>query len=154
MPEMMSFKFSENETQDFKKWVYKQKSENMAQCRALIVNTLQSTGRYAKMAAPVDKGFLRGKMRVNIGHEELGGSVEFGTNYAPYQEFGTGKYVFKNYSQYNRALEGLEDYASQFKGKGLRKVNIYPQPFLFPAFAIAVRNMMLKLKNMGFEPAK
>ena len=155
--EMMSFKLPASQVMQFKSWVYKQKSENVAQCRTLIVDTLGGIRRYAMVAAPVAKksgGTLKQSIYTVIGHEELGGSVVVGRNYAAYQEFGTGRYALKNYSQYNRALQGLEDYANEFRGKGLRKVNIYPHPYLFPAYSLGVRNMMLKLKRMGFEPKK
>ncbi|MGB0978549.1 MAG: HK97 gp10 family phage protein [Croceimicrobium sp.] len=58
---------------------------------------------------------------------------QVGTNvsYAPYMEFGTGRLV---------SLDALlraglpASYAAQFKGKGVRQVNIQPRPFLFPAY--------------------
>ena len=145
------FQFPESERKRFRDWAYSLKSENMEEVRKLIKKTLSDTERFAKLGAPVDKGRLRSSIRMNLGHEELGGSVGSNVKYAPYQEFGTGKWVFKNYSQYNRILPGLEKYASQFKGEGKRKVNIYPKAYLFPAFNLGVRSMMLKLDKMGFK---
>lgn len=46
--------------------------------------------------------------------------------YGPYMEFGTGGLV--------DVPPGLEDIAVQFKGKGVRKVNIAPRPFFFGPF--------------------
>lgn len=43
-----------------------------------------------------------------------------------YVEFGTGSEV--------DVPEGLEDYAMQFKGDGVRQVNLPAQPYLFPAW--------------------
>ncbi len=150
----MKLVMPESEKADFRRWVYKQKAENVAECRKLIDGTLQNIVRWAMTAAPVDKGFLRSSIRSVRSHDELGGSIYTQRNYAAYQEFGTGKYALKNYHQYNRALVGLEDYAMTFKGKGIRKVNMYPHPYLFPAYALGVKQMMLKLKQMGFEPVK
>ena len=45
--------------------------------------------------------------------------------YAPYHEFGTGDLV--------DIPPGLESIAIVFKGKGIRKVNISPQPYLYPS---------------------
>jgi HK97 gp10 family phage protein len=52
--------------------------------------------------------------------------VEYRTNYAAYVEFGTGGLV--------DVPAGLEDYAMQYKGAGIKQVNLPPRPFLFPAF--------------------
>jgi HK97 gp10 family phage protein len=81
--------------------------------------------RKAKRAAPVDFGRLRAAINVDRNPDGMGGSVIAATEYAVYQEFGTGEAV--------KIPLGLEDYARQFKGKGVRKINIPPQPFLFPA---------------------
>lgn len=43
--------------------------------------------------------------------------------YAPYVEFGTGTLV--------KVPAGLEDYAIQFKGRGVKEVNLPARPFLF-----------------------
>ena len=44
-----------------------------------------------------------------------------GQKYAPYMEFGTGGLV--------DVPSGLEDYAIQFKGQGIKTRSIYRQPF-------------------------
>lgn len=46
--------------------------------------------------------------------------------YSAFQEFGTGDLV--------EVPEELKDIAILFKGKGIRKVNLKPQPFMHPAF--------------------
>lgn len=54
-------------------------------------------------------------------------TVEITSNahYTAYVEFGTGDFV--------SIPEGLEDFAAQFKGQGIRKVNRRAKPFIFPA---------------------
>ena len=61
-----------------------------AKMRALEKCGLVAEG-YAKKAAPVDTGNLRN----SIGHKVTEDAVYIGTNteYAPYMEFGTGKYT-------------------------------------------------------------
>lgn len=45
--------------------------------------------------------------------------------YSAYMEFGTGGLV--------EIPDELKEIAIQFKGKGIREVNLMPQPFLYPA---------------------
>ena len=82
--------------------------------------------RDAVRLAPVDKGFLRGaiswKRNARLNYE-----VVAQTKYAPYVEFGTITKV--------EIPAGLEGYAAQFKGKGIKKTGgMRARPFLFPAF--------------------
>lgn len=55
-------------------------------------------------------------------HKTLGNAK----NYAPYQEWGTGGLV--------SVPAELSDFAIQFKGKGVRQVNMAPHPFFFPPY--------------------
>lgn len=87
--------------------------------------------RGAKERAPVDEGRLRAsiyfeKRRSNGLLWEVGAKVK----YAPYMEFGTGRKV--NLNQL-RAAGFPESFAAQFRGRGIKQVNIRPQPFLFPS---------------------
>jgi HK97 gp10 family phage protein len=101
-----------------------------AQIKDATSLSLINIQRKAKRAAPVNKqvgygGRLRAAINIDRNPDGMGGSVIAATEYAVYQEFGTGEAV--------KIPLGLEDYARQFKGKGVRKINIKPQPFLFPA---------------------
>lgn len=83
-----------------------------------------------KSLAPVDFGALRSSLKwaktAPLTFELVSSGA--GSSYAPYQEFGTGGLV--------RIPQGLEAEASQYKGKGIRQINMRPQPFFFaPAFA-------------------
>jgi hypothetical protein len=92
---------------------------------AILVTTRQ-TSYGAKMNAPVDKGRLRNSIRpFNKG---MTGEVVVGASYGPYQEYGTGTKV--------RVPSELSSYAMQFKGAGIRQVNLRPQPYFYPAFFI------------------
>lgn len=74
---------------------------------------------------PVDTGILKSSLQPEFDRSTLRGQVEARAKYAPYVEFGTGARV--------NVPQGLEQYAQQFKGKGIKQVNLPPQPFLFPA---------------------
>lgn len=75
----------------------------------------------ASSRVPTDAGFLKNSIYKEASglKAEVGASV----NYAPYVEFGTGSEV--------DVPQGLEDYAIQFKGAGIRQVNLPARPFLF-----------------------
>ena len=53
----------------------------------------------------------------------LNAEIGFTAHYAAYVEFGTGGMV--------DVPSGLEEYAIQFKGAGIRQVNLPARPFLF-----------------------
>jgi HK97 gp10 family phage protein len=75
-------------------------------------------------------------------YSEKGFSVRIGTalHYAPYVEFGTGTMV--------NVPAGLEDFAMQFKGAGIKEVNLPPRPFLFPAFEENIETFIEQLEKM------
>lgn len=96
---------------------------------------IQSTETEAVQSAPVDMGFLRASAYSEV--DGLEGVVGFKANYAPYMEFGTGGTV--------DVPSGLEEYAIQWKGQGVKQINITPQPFLYPAWK---RNGLKFLENL------
>jgi len=104
--------------------------------KAVAVATRQ-TSYNAKSFAPHDKrkvkykktgGRLRTDIHPKITDKGLTGEVIVGPHYGPYVEFGTGGLV--------RVPAELKEYAMQFKGAGIRKVNTGAQPYLYPAFFI------------------
>lgn len=93
----------------------------------------------AKRLAPVDLGFLRNNIAlVPIG--DLTFAVEASAKYSPYIEFGTGGEV--------NVPAGYEDLAIRFKGRGIRKVNIRPQPFLIPSYETEKPKLIDRLKKL------
>lgn len=100
----------------------KKKSE----VRDLTAETALGIQSDAKKDAPVDLGAYRSSIKVDFTGDGLGAQIGSEIGYGPYLEFGTGKMV-------NVPAE-LEAYAAQFKGKGIREVNLPARPHLFPAF--------------------
>lgn len=96
------------------------------------------TERKAKKNAPVDTGRLRSS--IHRTNNKLSGTVYTNVKYAPYVEFGTGSEV--------DVPEGLEDYAMQFKGDGVRQVNLPAQPFLFPAWEVVRPEYIKDIKEI------
>ena len=90
----------------------------------------------AKVAAPVDFGKLRQGIKAQpIAGKEMGYRVIAKEKYSAFMEFGTGGRV--------KVPTELKDVAIQFKGKGIREVNIQPRPFLYPAF-VKHRKILIK----------
>ena len=77
----------------------------------------------AKRDVPVDTGELQQSIRQGVENEGLAQTVGTNVEYAPYVEFGTGTEV--------DVPSGLEDYAIQFKGAGIKEVNLPARPYLF-----------------------
>jgi HK97 gp10 family phage protein len=100
----------------------------------------------AKRLAPIDLGRLRGSIYLKETELSNGGYVfTVGANrklapYAPYIEFGTGTEV--------TIPAGYEELAIVFKGKGAKKVNIRPQPFLIPSFEVEKPKLIERIKKI------
>ena len=95
--------------------------------------TVKDMERHAKRLAPFNKkigfgGTLRHNIKAvkveNLKWELLANAL--GTApYSAYMEFGTGGLV--------EVPDELKEMALRFKGKGIREVNLMPQPLLYPA---------------------
>ena len=98
--------------------------------------------RKAKQAAPVDKGTLKQSIRTELKGKTV--EVIAGAHYAPYIEFGTGGQV-----RLDDMLElGIPaSYAEQFKGKGLKNVNLPARPFFFSSARVGLKNLLVRLNN-------
>ena len=93
----------------------------------------------AKRLAPVDLGFLRNNIAlVPIG--DLTFAVEAKAKYSAYVEFGTGGQV--------NVPAGYEDLAMIFKGRGIRTINIRPQPYLIPSYEVEKPKLLQRLKKL------
>ena len=97
---------------------------------------------------PVDTGDLRGSIRAVLGANGLTWIVKAGgingVDYAPYVEFGTGAFVDKGFLQ----QYGLIQYASQFKGRGERQVNLPQRTFLYRNAADELTKKITEIKKI------
>ena len=106
-----------------------------------------TTTRLAKERVPKDTNHL---MKSISGRREGDQAVvEAKANYAPYVEFGTGREV--DLSEL-KELGIPESYAAQFKGKGIKEVNLPARPYLYNSARQALHemlsNMNRKIKNI------
>lgn len=91
---------------------------------------------------PVDTGALRASIKTEQTQAGLGFKATAGGEtapYAPYVEFGTGGYV--------EIPEGWEPIAAQFKGRGIKKVNLSARPYFVPNFNKAAKQFIDKMKK-------
>ena len=86
-------------------------------------------------------GFLRNQIHTDEVNE-YNYEIVARAKYSAYLEFGTGGLV--------NVPEELKELAIKFKGKGVRQVNIMPQPFLYPAF-VKGRKQYLKDLQDGLD---
>jgi HK97 gp10 family phage protein len=103
---------------------------------------IQSKARRSVASNSTDKGRLVGSIQlkeINKG-DKIIYTVGSALKYAPYVEFGTGGEV--------NVPAGYEDFAIQFKGKGIRKVNLRPRPYLIPAFESEIPVLRKNIQNV------
>ncbi len=103
-----------------------------------IVSFGQDVALKAKGRAPKDLGYLAQSTNARpiINGVEIFSNAE----YAPYVEFGTGAKV--------NVPQGLEQYAMQFKGKGVKQVNLKARPFFFNSFFEERPKLLKRLKDL------
>tara|TARA_R110002020_G_scaffold462556_1_gene682137 strand:- start:72 stop:515 length:444 start_codon:yes stop_codon:yes gene_type:complete len=111
-----------------------------------VSNELGKTGleivRLAKRAAPVDKGTLKQSISAQRSGKTL--NVIAAAHYAPYVEFGTGGRVDLD----DMLRLGIPaSYAAQFKGKGIRDVNLPARPFFFSSARVGFQNLFNRLNG-------
>ena len=96
----------------------------------------------ARRDVVVDNSTLRSSIQlkeINRG-DKIMYTVGSALRYAPYVEFGTGGTV--------NVPAGYEDFAMQFKGKGIRKINLRPRPYLIPAFESEIPVLRKNIQNV------
>lgn len=93
----------------------------------ILADNSRQLARSAIRFAPYDFGKLKQSIRAVKG-EDLSWKVVVMAKYGAYMEFGTGGLV--------RVPEEMQEMAIQFLGKGVRQVNLKPQPYLYPAFEL------------------
>jgi HK97 gp10 family phage protein len=105
---------------------------------AITNSTAESIVSDAKQRVVVDLGQLRqsiGNTNASVGNNR---SLVFANApYAAYVEFGTGGEV--------SIPKGFNEIAIKFKGKGVKKINLRPRPFLIPAYLIGAAAYAPKL---------
>ena len=152
MPEFMTIKMKESEKARFRSWLNGLSKENQTECKKIVVDTLHGIRRKAMMLAPVNKQigqgpFLSRQIHVILNSDRLGGMVHTQVKYAPYQEWGTGKFV--KVPAFVKTMFGVD--SRQWKSPRKHNHNMKPQPYFFEPARVGVNEMVVKIKNMGFK---
>lgn len=114
---------------------------------AVTNKTADNISGNAKQKAPVDLGQLRQSIGNTTATIAKNTSLIFASApYAAYVEFGTGGKV--------SVPKGFEDIAIKYKGKGIREVNLRPQPYLIPAYLNGLANYKKDLIKLLEREAK
>ena len=111
-----------------------------------VSNELGKTGleivRLAKRSSPTDKGTLKQSISAQRSGKSI--NVIAAAHYAPYVEFGTGGRVDLD----DMLRLGIPaSYAQQFKGKGIRDVNLPARPFFFSSARVGFQNLLNRLNG-------
>lgn len=93
----------------------------------------------AMQRVPVDQSQLINSIKPEIKDNGLTAVLKATAPHAAYQEFGTGGRV--------SIPKGMEELARQFKGRGLRNINLAPQPFMFPAWDKERKAFVIRLQK-------
>ena len=104
--------------------------------------SIQNKAKKSVAANSTDNGTLLGSIQLVsvLKDKRILYTVGSRLKYAPYVEFGTGGTV--------NVPAGYEDFAIQFKGKGIRKVNLRPRPYLIPAFESEIPILRKNIQNV------
>jgi hypothetical protein len=114
---------------------------------AVTNSTAEGIVSDAKQKVVVDLGQLRqsiGKTNASVGNNRS--FIFASAPYAAYVEFGTGGAV--------SVPKGFEKIAIKFKGKGVKKINLRPRPYLIPSYLIGVAGYGKKLVSVLEREAK
>lgn len=113
--------------------------ENKAKSRVAVDTTaLRTSIRASKLS--------NGSSIIKAGLANVSNSKGHLINYAAFVEFGTGKAASTNYKILDNA--SLTVYAGEFKGKGLRKVERTPRPYLFNSIDELLPQMIERIKKI------
>jgi HK97 gp10 family phage protein len=145
---MIKLSLPQSEMKAFRKWTEQISKEEEAKLKNLVARSGEMITYHAKLDAPVNKkkgagGRLRSSIASSYSTDGKTFTIEVNVDYAAFQEFGTGKYV--------RILPGYADIASEFRGKGIRRVNLHAQPYLFDNYERVNKAFLKELNKMGFN---
>jgi len=139
----MQAKISQPHLKALNKKISKLKGLSEQQLSNALASVAFDAARIAKQNVVVDNGDLKRSIsasKVDKNTVVFKASVK----YAPYVEYGTGRLV--NLSEMEE-LGIPASYAAQFKGKGIKEVNLPARPFFFSSLRIALAKGMIDINN-------
>jgi len=124
---MLSIEFNKQSLNAFYKYLKNLEDDVADYVRAEVEDSMLAIESEAANKVAVDTGALKNSiqsMPIKISKNQITGGVEVGAAYAPYVEFGTGTKV--------KVPSELSDFAAQYKGDGVKEVNLPARPFFYP----------------------
>jgi HK97 gp10 family phage protein len=124
---MLSIEFNKQSLNAFYKYLKNLEDDVADYVRAEVEDSMLAIESEAANKVAVDTGALKNSiqsMPIKVSKNQITGGVEVGATYAPYVEFGTGTRV--------KVPSELGDFAAQYKGDGVKEVNLPARPFFYP----------------------
>ena len=124
---MLSIEFNKQSLNTFYKYLKNLEDDVADYVRAEVEDSMLAIESEAASNVAVDTGALKNSIQstpIKVSKNEVTGGVEVGAAYAPYVEFGTGTKV--------KVPSELNDFAAQYKGDGVKEVNLPARPFFYP----------------------
>jgi HK97 gp10 family phage protein len=126
---MLTINFNQKSINDLLKQLKGKEKDVLDMVRGEVEDALLKIESKAVSKVAVDTGALKQSIQstpVKQTKTKVSGGVKVGADYAAYVEFGTGTRV--------KVPAELTKYAEQFKGKGVKEVNLQARPFFYPEF--------------------
>lgn len=124
---MLSIEFNKQSLNAFYKYLKNLEDDVADYVRAEVEDSMLAIESEAANKVAVNTGALKNSiqsMPIKVSKNQITGGVEVGAAYAPYVEFGTGTRV--------KVPSDLSDFAAQYKGDGVKEVNLPARPFFYP----------------------
>ncbi len=124
---MLSVEFNKQSLNAFYKYLKDLEADVADYVRAEVEDSMLAIESEATNKVAIDTGALKNSIQstpIKVSKNQITGGVEVGAAYAPYVEFGTGTRV--------KVPSELNDFAAQFKGDGIKEVNLPARPFFYP----------------------
>jgi HK97 gp10 family phage protein len=124
---MLTIEFNKQSLNAFYKYLKNLEGDVADYVRAEIEDSMLAIESGAASNVAVDTGALKNSIQstpIKVSKNQVTGGVEVGANYAPYVEFGTGTRV--------NVPSELSNFAAQYKGAGVKEVNLPARPFFYP----------------------
>lgn len=128
---MVTIEITSAELNKFQRQVDKHSKETKDAIDRAVLRSANKVKNAAQGQAPRASSGLASSYRIVRSATGMQAEVYSDKTYAPYVEFGTGTGV-RSYRFFNK-IQGLREYAMQFKGRGVRQVNRTPVAHLFKA---------------------
>jgi phage gpG-like protein len=124
---MLSIEFNKQSLNAFYKYLKDLEGQVSDYVRAEVEDSILSIESESAGNVVVNTGALKNSIQstpIKVTKNQITGGVEVGAAYAPYVEFGTGTRV--------KVPSELSDFAAQYKGDGIKEVNLPARPFFYP----------------------